>query len=201
MNLPGVLADNIACVQQAIDLLNRLDEAMYNVRHRAFFDAAIGGHIRHNIDHYDNFFRGLPTGRVDYENRQRDAQIETDPVAASAALQSIAGSLADLAPDDLDASCSVRVNTDSDDASDPDHWSGSTVRRELQFLLGHAIHHYAQVAAMCRSIGIEPAAEFGMAPSTIRYRAQLACEPAAAPVEADLTRPATAAPKAAECAP
>ena len=177
MTLPAILEDNIACVEQASQLLAQLDAAGYAHRHPAFFNASIGGHVRHNLDHYSNFFRGLPTGRIDYESRERDAAIESDCSAARAALETVATQLAALTSTDIEAGCSVRVNTDSDDASDPHQWSGSTVRRELQFLLGHAIHHHAQVAAMVRTLGVEPPEGFGMAPSTQRHlaRQKLAC--------------------------
>ena len=172
MKLSAILEDNIACVDQACSLLALLDTQAYTHRHPLCFNASVGGHIRHNLDHYANFFRGLPLGRIDYESRERDPSVETDLAAAHTALQSVATRLAKLSPTDLEAGCSVRVNTDSDDDSDPEQWSGSTIRRELQFLLGHAIHHHAQVAAMARSLGIEPPAGFGMAPSTIRHQAR-----------------------------
>ncbi len=177
MSLPAILEDNIACVEQATEFLAKLDADRYAHRHPAFFNASVGGHIRHNLDHYTNFFRGLAAGRIDYESRERNPAVEADPAAARAALQTIGTQFAALSPTDIEAGCSVRVNTDSDDASDPHQWSGSTVRRELQFLLGHAIHHHAQVAAMVRTLGIEPAEGFGMAPSTLRHHARqkLAC--------------------------
>ena len=174
MSLPAILADNIACVRRAIVLVEQLDSDFYTGRHPDFFNGTIGCHVRHNIDHYLSFFRGMPTGRIDYDNRDRDPRLETDPGHASCALEGIARQLSSLECCDLDAPCSVRVNADSDDASDPNQWSSSTLRRELQFLQGHAIHHDAQVAAMCRISGVEPPENFGMAPSTSRYRARCA---------------------------
>lgn len=171
MTFPAILADNITSLRQAISLIARLDAGTYTTPHPLFSGSTVGGHVRHNIDHYINFFQGLPTGRIDYENRERDPRAELDPAHASQILGRIAQQLESLANFDIDAPCSVRVNTDSDNADDPDHWSGSTVRRELQFLLGHAIHHDAQIAAICRACDICPPESFGMAPSTLRHRA------------------------------
>ena len=53
-----------------------------------------------------------------------------------------------------------------------DEWSGSTVRRELQFLLSHSIHHYALIATICHANGFPVPEGFGVAPSTLRYRRQ-----------------------------
>jgi uncharacterized damage-inducible protein DinB len=53
---------------------------------------------------------------------------------------------------------------------EPDTWTRSTVARELQFLLSHTVHHYALVAIRLRLAGREPAAGFGVSPSTLRFR-------------------------------
>ena len=42
--------------------------------------------------------------------------------------------------------------------------------RELLFLISHTVHHFALIAFMLRSFGIEPGDKFGVAPSTLRYR-------------------------------
>jgi hypothetical protein len=41
--------------------------------------------------------------------------------------------------------------------------------RELQFLLSHTVHHYALMALILRLQGFNPAAEFGVAPSTLQH--------------------------------
>jgi len=174
MNVPAILLDNITCVRQAVALLEQIGDDAYAERHPKFFNASVGGHIRHNLDHYLNFFSGLPQGRIDYETRARDPRSEVEIRYALAQMADIISGLDALGESDLDVPCTVRVNADSDDQDDPAHWSGSTVRRELQFLLGHAIHHHAQIAAMCRDTGVEPSQDFGMAPSTVRYKARQA---------------------------
>lgn len=189
MSAPAILDDSIHCLRQAAELARRLGRERFTRRHPAFFSASIGGHVRHNVDHYLNFFRGLGEGRIDYENRERDVRTETDPAFAIERLGEITSRLAELANHDLDAPCTVRVNADSDDATDPAHWSGSTIRRELQFLLGHTIHHDAQIAAICRLEGVEPPPDFGMAPSTIRYRRRIAGSGAASDTAAQSCAP------------
>ena len=39
----------------------------------------IGAHLRHALEHMICFVRGLPEGIVDYDSRDRDAAVESDP--------------------------------------------------------------------------------------------------------------------------
>ena len=58
----------------------------------------------------------------------------------------------------------------SDDGEDAE-WSQTSVRRELQFLLSHTIHHYALIVAIAVRHGIVDFPEgFGVAPSTLNYK-------------------------------
>jgi hypothetical protein len=53
-------------------------------------------------------------------------------------------------------------------------WTHSSARRELQFLLSHTVHHYALIAMICRQYGVGVEEDFGVAPSTLKYRRQMA---------------------------
>ena len=48
-------------------------------------------------------------------------------------------------------------------------WSRSSVLRELDFLRSHTVHHYSLIAMLLRLHEIDPGAEFGVAPSTLRH--------------------------------
>ncbi len=170
-----VIDDNIRCVTQAIELLSELPPDRYAAKGEASLGASIGGHIRHNIDHYRSFLRQAEAGRIDYDDRSREATIENDPAAAYQRLHGIRCALERFAGADLDRAVEVKM-----DCGCSGEWSRSTLRRELQFLLSHTVHHYAIIAMMCRSAGIEMPEGFGVAPSTLKYRASLADSPAAA---------------------
>ena len=71
--------------------------------------------------------------------------------------------------EEADKAVSVRLDGSSTHA-DPEPWSQSTIRRELQYLQAHTVHHYALIAFILRLQGREPAASFGVAPSTLRHR-------------------------------
>lgn len=160
-----VLDDNIRCVIQAVELVETLSATIYNATSEASLGASIGGHIRHNIDHYCSFLGQSDSGQVDYDARNRDPMIELDPGVAYQRLQSIAMALGAFKTDDLDRSLRVRTDSGTTHA-----WSESTVRRELQFLLSHSIHHYAIIAMICRIHEVELPDDFGVAPSTLKFR-------------------------------
>ena len=69
-------------------------------------------------------------------------------------------------PGSLDRSLQVRSETPMPGVPE---WCGSTVYRELQFLVSHTIHHYAIIGTILRSRGFEPGMDFGVAPSTLRH--------------------------------
>ncbi len=53
-------------------------------------------------------------------------------------------------------------------------WVPSGVAREFEAALSHTIHHHALIAEKLLGLGVDCGKEFGMAPSTIAYKAQLA---------------------------
>ena len=76
----------------------------------------------------------------------------------------------------LDAPVEIRLESGLGDEAE--QWSRSTVRRELQFLLSHTIHHFALIGLLLHQQGIDPGPDFGVAPSTLRHwREQAPCAP------------------------
>ena len=56
---------------------------------------------------------------------------------------------------------------------EPDQdWTRSTLSREMQFVSTHVIHHHALIRLTLAQRGVEAPPEFGVAPSTLAYRAQ-----------------------------
>jgi hypothetical protein len=52
------------------------------------------------------------------------------------------------------------------DSSEPD-WSRSTIKRELQFLVSHTVHHFAIIKPLLLRDGVAVDDRFGVAPSTL----------------------------------
>ncbi len=161
---------NLVVIDQGIDLLTLLGSERYSKRHPLCYNASIGGHLRHIIEHYLSFLQGLECGEIDYEKRARDPLIENDPDYAIGTLESVAARLADLAGALTNRGLYLCAETT------PGIATPTSVLRELEFLLSHTIHHYALVAVMARLQGCEPEPTFGIAPSTLKFQqTQTAC--------------------------
>ena len=163
-----LILDNLRSIQQGVNLLGGLDSDNYTWPSPQCFDSHIGGHLRHNIDHYSSFLIGFQKGYVDYDERQRDLRVENDPEFAISELNRIAEELKRIDSPDLDISLKVKMDSGSPESTK--EWSLSTVRRELQFLLSHTIHHYALIAVICHLQGVATPSDFGVAPSTLKHQ-------------------------------
>ncbi|HVT81304.1 MAG TPA: DinB family protein [Phycisphaerae bacterium] len=163
---------NLAVIRQGIVLLTSLRAEHYGQRLPLCFNASVGGHLRHIIEHYQAFLRGLDEEVIAYEQRVRDPLAETDPVFAIGQLEAIAEQLESMITALPNRALHYRTETLEGAVS------GTTVLRELEFLVSHTIHHYALVGVMARLQGHEPEPEFGIAPSTLKFRRQqLLCAP------------------------
>ena len=164
--------DNVVILHQQINLLQDLDDATYRCDVTAMMMSSVGAHVRHNLDHYQRFFVGLDTGTVDYDARERQKVLETDRQAALATTQNTCERLAELTA--IQSATNLRVCCYRDRGIEQ---TTSSVIRELDFLLSHTVHHYAIIAVLCRLQNVAVAQDFGVAPSTLRYRAaQLASQ-------------------------
>jgi uncharacterized damage-inducible protein DinB len=168
-----LIADNLAVLQQAANLLGRLDDARFNQANGALALSSVGSHLRHCLDFYQSFLAGLATGWVNYDQRARDERVEKNRLFAMAKIKALIEGLGQLPVAAKRRELEVLLEG-STDASDASAWSHSSVKRELQFLLSHTIHHYSLVAVALRAQGFEPGAEFGVAPSTLQYRRKTA---------------------------
>ena len=71
----------------------------------------------------------------------------------------------------------IQIRLESGGA-EAEQWSHSTVRRELQFLLSHTVHHFALIAVLLERFSIAVPDDFGIAPSTLKHwQAQSSCAP------------------------
>jgi len=165
----AVIEQNLHFLRQGATLLQRFDDETFakptSARPRA---AGIGPHFRHCLDFYRCFLRDLPSGRIDYDRRERQLEIETRVEAAQGAIASVMAQLDTIADEHLTRE--IAVHHDAAPGEGPaTAWHRSTVSRELRFLASHTVHHYALIAELARAHGIEPVAEFGVAPATLEY--------------------------------
>jgi hypothetical protein len=166
MNQPmEAVIGNCHLLRQAAALLSSIDDAVYAEGGRTADSSPIGVHVRHMIDHYRAFFTGLPDGRIDYDARMRQTPLETDRRLALATVLGLVGDI-----ERIDEPMGVREllvsSRSAGDSSDPD-WSRTTIKRELQFLVSHTVHHFALIKPMLQREGVPVDEQFGYAPSTL----------------------------------
>lgn len=158
------LCDHAALLASLVGLLDDLPEKKFRHVCNRLNCGSAGGHLRHCIEFYQCFLEGLAARRVDYDSRRRDPDIETHPTAAISALEEIIGRIGQArrrhAPDLI-----IHV-TESGET-----WLASTHARESRFLASHTIHHMALIAVLLRAQDVEIPADFGVAPSTLKFRA------------------------------
>ena len=167
-----LVADNIAILQQGLELTSRLGPLFSRDTFRCL-KGSIGGHLRHCIDFYNCFLSSVGCGRVNYDLRARNERVESDPELAALELQAIINRLQRFSCADGRAELLV-VLEGSTRTHEGLSWTRSSIARELQSLLSHTIHHYALIAIALRLQGTEPSAEFGVAPSTLEHWRKIA---------------------------
>lgn len=163
-------AVDILC--QGEDLLRALTPESYTKRVPAVFDASIGGHYRHCLDHFTSLLRALDADEVDYDHRKRDPRIETQPQFALMLTMQMRRTLTELVPDTLCHEVNARCEVSYDHGNSP--VTKSTLARELVYCIAHAIHHYALISVMARLMAVTLPEHFGVAPSTVAHQRSLA---------------------------
>ncbi|HEX4823902.1 MAG TPA: hypothetical protein VFV19_06290 [Candidatus Polarisedimenticolaceae bacterium] len=166
-DLSSILTLNVALLMQAEELLERIDDAHYLRTDPLSPGGGISLHMRHCLEFYGCFLRGLPRGRIDYVRRQRGGAVERSRMAALREVRATIAALERLEDAAILPTLAVRAEECVDDIEED--WTSSTAAREAQFLASHTTHHFAVVAILLRSAGIEPPADFGVAPSTLRH--------------------------------
>ncbi len=156
---------------QAIALLETVPAHSYTEPAPGLPQHRAGAQLRHVIEFYESFFRGLADAHIDYDARRRDLSLEGSQHSAIRRLTELTAQLEHVNSGVCDLILHVRME-DSD--SNQDCWLTSSVSRELQALSSHTIHHFALIAVAIQAHGVDVPADFGVAPSTLRYRSQQA---------------------------
>ncbi len=157
---------NVACLHQGRQMVTDLDDETYRCCDPGIYESGIGDHYRHILEHYQMFLSGYSDSFVDYDARARDTRLSTDRKFAIQATDDILLKF-DLV-DDLNRHLRIKMAT-SKDLKKNAPFSESTVRRELQYLQAHTIHHFALISMILRLQGHKPPDDFGVAPSTLQY--------------------------------
>lgn len=162
----GLVDSNLHTLNTAIKLLSDLPSDLYTKVHSPCFESSLGKHMRHIVDHYLCFKRDFHKGVIDYDQRNRDSQLETDKDYALSVCQEVRHFLSQLVLEG-DACDPLHVLMCNDIDMPAGEVTISSLGRELQFLQGHSVHHFALMAVMLKLAGVEINQDFGVAPSTI----------------------------------
>lgn len=168
-NLQNQLTQKLAeILQQGVDLLSSIDNRLYTKSENGALlkGGAVGGHFRHCLEFVNCFLSGVNNGRIDYERRERNHQIETVREYAITQYIQTVGILENFVSKKTQDSILVKPE---DIGGGTDFWCASSIERELEFLQSHTIHHYALIAFKLRAFGFPVEAKFGVAPSTLRF--------------------------------
>lgn len=160
---------NAGWLQQALAVLEDIDDAAFTSSPANLTPHRVGGHLRHVIEFYDCFLDGLTTMHVDYDARRRDPLLEQSRPAAAAKIRGLIERLTMEPELRGDGAVFVRVE-DATAQQIPEPFLLSSVGRELQVLSSHTIHHFALIAMTLRALGYAVREDFGVAPSTLRHR-------------------------------
>jgi len=159
-------------LRQLSDLVESLSDEEYTRRPVGVVPSSVGGHVRHNLDHVAALLRGLRTGEVNYDRRDRGTDVERDRPAALAEILRLERELSDFpwpeAPPPIRLTALVAPDL-------PPVAAVTGADRELAFVVSHTVHHNAIIGIMARLLGAGLPADFGYAPSTIAHQRSRAC--------------------------
>lgn len=142
-------------------LLNQISEEDFSKPIEFLSNASIGEHTRHIIELFNCLIASYDTGEVNYDNRNRNILIQTNPSVAIEAIHSICNKI-EKENKDL-----ILVSEFFDEISQ----MPTNYYREVIYNLEHCIHHQALIkVAVFQFEHLSVHENFGVAPSTIAFR-------------------------------
>ena len=150
-------------------LFLQLPQELFTAPKEILSGATVGQHFRHILEFYICLEKGAKTGTVSYDERERNLLIETDMAYALSSLEKIIHFLTAL---EKDHALTMKANYSS--ASGEQTIIQTSLYRELAYALDHTVHHLAivRIALSQEKDKVKMDSNFGVAPSTIRYREQ-----------------------------
>lgn len=148
-------------------LIGTISTAQYTLGINHLGNASIGAHTRHIIELLQCAIAGYHSGQIDYINRQRDLALEQDKAAAVLALDKVTATL-------KMADQTLQLVTESTPTM-PTTPVTTSYYREIVYNTEHTIHHLALIKVALVEMQLDKivGVDFGMAYSTLKYRATL----------------------------
>ncbi|MBP6385066.1 MAG: DinB family protein [Pseudarcicella sp.] len=156
---------NIEILEQLVEVLSQLNSQIYIQQLCILNNNSIGQHVRHIIEFYVCLLKSQETQIVNYDNRERNFNIELDINYTLALIKNTQKILSE-------ENFNQNITLVSRFGCDFENCVKSSFDRELNYLIEHTIHHFAII-----KIGINEAfpmvnlpENFGIAHSTIRFK-------------------------------
>lgn len=153
-------------LEQLAHFLSQINEQQYCTALPIFSESTVGMHVRHIIEFYQCFIKGVQQGEMDYDARERSLLQETNIAYARECIHNL---LIDLS--------SIQNNKPivliaSQKSATQKFQIESNIYRELLYVIEHTIHHLAIIKMGCMSAfpNIPFHKDFGVAFSTIKFR-------------------------------
>jgi hypothetical protein len=153
---------------QGESLLSDLTDEEYTHKLPVAFNASIGGHYRHCLDHFRSLLDAARDGDLNYDHRERGTLVESDRFAALNATRELRTGYEQL--DSIFLMRPINVTCKTSYATNGSQVSPSTVGREIMYSVAHAVHHYALIGFMAGVMDLAMPPGFGIAPSTIKHQ-------------------------------
>ncbi len=137
MKTSTLMTDAREVLLQGLTLLFDLDDHRYSQVAGAPFNASIGQHYRHVIEHFQSLTRGLPSGEINYDARDRNVRLQSEVTYGSIATCDILRVLKRYTDETLARDCTVINSVGYGNAGASKFQSN--IGRELAYCAGHAI--------------------------------------------------------------
>lgn len=144
------------------NLLRKISAKMYTQNIPSLDGSTIGGHTRHIIEFLEILLDSYHTNQINYDERQRNLDLEKNPEQAIQAISEILSGInlpnKNLIMHQTVGTVSLEIPTN--------------FFRELLYNIEHCIHHQALIKVAFNEIKMSHLLNknFGIAPSTIQYR-------------------------------
>ena len=150
-----------------ISLAEKVSDSEYKMPVACLSGSTLGQHIRHVVEFFLCLQKGLSTGVINYDRRERNKDIEENRVFSIRTIAKISEDLTSLTVEKsltLQAIYGVREEKLVE--------IPTNLERELAYNIEHAIHHMAILKIGFKEIrsGIELPEGYGVASSTLRYQ-------------------------------
>ena len=144
------------------NLLRKVSAKMYTQSIPSLDGSTIGGHTRHIIEFLEILLNSYHTNQINYDERQRNLELEKNPEQAIQAISEILSRInlpnKNLIMHQTVGNVSLEIPTN--------------FFRELLYNIEHCIHHQALIKVAFNEIKMSHLLNknFGIAPSTVQYR-------------------------------